>query len=92
MSIINTAVYSGRKDYMIALHYKILLAKRLYILYKELQLKSLEYEFFDDIYPSMLKLQASPSKGFLLNIYFYCTVAARCKSLCNRVYGKIRLW
>ena len=86
MSIINGVVYSDRKDYMFALHYKILLAKRLYIFYKELQLKSLEYEFFDDIYPSMLKLQASPSKGFLLSIYFYC------KSLCNKVYSKIRLW
>jgi hypothetical protein len=86
MSIINGVVYSDRKEYMFALHYKILLAKRLYIFYRELQLKSLEYDFFDDIYPSILKLQASPSKGFLLNIYFYC------KSLCNKVYGKIRLW
>ena len=86
MSIINGVVYSDRKEYMFALHYKILLAIRLYIFYRELQLKSLEYDFFDDIYPSILKLQASPSKGFLLNIYFYC------KSLCNKVYGKIRIW
>ncbi len=86
MSIINGVVYSDRKEYMFALHYKILLAKRLYIFYRELQLKSLEYEFFDDIYPSILKLQASPTKGFLLSIYFYC------KSLGNKVYSTIRLW
>ncbi len=86
MSIIYKEVYSGRKDYMFALHYKILLAKRLYIFYKELQVQRLEYDYYDDIYPSILKLQASPSKGFLLNIYFHC------KNLCNKVYSMIRLW
>lgn len=85
MSIIYKEVYPRRQDYLLVLHYKTRLIKTLYIFYKELQLKSLEYEFFDDIYPSILKLQASPSKGFLLIIYFYC------KSLCNKVYSKIRL-
>ncbi len=86
MSIINIAVYSGLQDYFLASHYKIRLTKGLYIFYRELQVQRLEYDYYDDIYPSILKLQASPSKGFLLSIYYYC------KSLCNKVYSILRLW
>lgn len=71
-------VYSRRQIY--------LLSTISQIFYKELQLQKLEYEYFDDIYPSILKLQASHSRGFLLNICFYC------KSLCNKAYSTIRLF
>ncbi len=49
-------------------------------------MRKLEYEYHDDIYPSILKFQTSPFKGVLLNIYFWC------KCLCDKVYGTIRLW
>ncbi len=64
----------------------ILLSYISQIFYKELQMQNLEYEYFDDIYPSILKLQAYHSKGFLLNIYSYC------KSLCNKAYSTILLF
>ncbi len=86
MSIIYRADYPNRQDYVLALHYKMPLVKELRIFCKELQVKrlELEYEYYDDIYPSLLKLQTSPFKGFLLNIYFCC------KGLCNKVYSAIR--
>jgi hypothetical protein len=86
MSIIYKADYFIHQDYILTLHHKILSTKWLCVFCKELQVKRLEYDYYDDIYPSILKFQASPFKSLLLSIYF------NCKCLCNNIYSAIRLW